>query len=191
MAINDPVIVGSIQIRTDSYPIYGTFDRGREYLRAHLSGDSFDDASELDQKRAFVTARRWIDRQSYKDEKSGGDSQFTAFPRGTGETTVPLGVEFAQYELVLVLLDDPDSFNQRSTGSNERLLQAGPAKIEFFSRTDGGSLFSGEGVFPPQALNLISPYLKSKSTIITPVVSGTANKSNVLGIDAFDLCEPL
>lgn len=191
MAIDTPVAVGSVSIQGNDYPVYGTQARALEYLRASLTGEVFTAESFTLQIKSLITARRWIDRQSFKGEKTGGSSQFTKFPR-SGETTVPLNVEFAQYELTLVLIEDNEAANNRNTGSNERVLQAGPARIEFFSRTDGGGgVFSGEGVFPPQALDLLSPYLVSKAAIIAPFAGGLGNKSNVLGVTQFGLNEPL
>lgn len=178
MAIDTPVVVGAVTISGNNYPIFGTRDRAKEYLLATLEGTTFTGADPITQRRSLVMAKRWLDRQGWK----------TGFPVPTSGL-VPLGIEFAQYELSVVLIDDPDSFTEKNTGSNEKRLKAGPVEIEFFSRTDGGALFSGEGVFPPQALDLIGDYLSSKSTIITPYVGGLTNTSNV--IDGFDLSEPL
>ncbi|MGI9491965.1 MAG: hypothetical protein ACR2QF_06150 [Geminicoccaceae bacterium] len=181
MAIDTPVVVGSVSISGNPYPVFGDQDRAIEYLNASLTGDTFVEADFTVQQQSLVTAYRWLNRQNWKE----------GFPVPS-DGLVPLGIEFAQYELAVVLIDDPEAFTQKSTGSNERVLQAGPARIEFFSRTDGGSAaFSGEGVFPPQALDLIQDYLASKSSIITPVVGGLDNKSNVLDVDQFGLNEPL
>lgn len=181
MAIDTPVVVGSVSISGNPYPIFGTQDRAIEYSNGSLSGSTFTDADFTAQQQSLVTAYRWLNRQEWKD----------GFPVPT-DGLVPLGIEFAQYELTVVLIDDPDAFTKRSTGSNDRVLQAGPARIEFFSRTDGGSSsFSGEGVFPPQALDLIKDYLASKASIIIPAVGGLNNESNVLGVDQYGLNEPL
>ena len=181
MALDAPVVVGAVSIAGVDYPIYGTQARATEYHRGGLDGATFTSAGFSDQQKSLVTAKRWLDRQNWK----------TGFPVPS-DGLVPLGIEFAQYELASVLIDDPTAFTQRSTGSNERVLQAGSARIEFFSRTDGGGgPFGGEGVFPPQALDLLKPYLASKSSIITPIAGGTGRASSVLDGDQFDLNEPL
>lgn len=190
MALDTPVVVGSVAISGVDYPIYGTHARSLEYHRGSLLGSTFTGAAFTTQLQALVTARRWLDRQAYIGAKAGGDTQFTQFPRDS-DTTVPLGVEFAEYELALVLISKPTSFNQRSTGSNRKRLKAGSTEIEFFSRTDGNGGLTGEGVFPPQALDLLGPYLASRVSIITPTVGGLSNVSNVLPVNEFGLVEPL
>lgn len=181
MAIDTPVVVGSVTISGNDYPIFGTRERAREYLLATLEGTTFTSADPATQRRSLVMANRWLNRQEWK----------SGFPVPT-DGLVPLGIEFAQYELAVVLIEDPSSFTKKNTGSNERKLRAGSVEIEFFSRTDGGNaLFAGAAVFPPQALDLIRDYLASKSAIITPTAGGIQNKSNVLDFDQFGLTEPL
>ena len=182
MAIDTPVVVGSVNLSGNAYPIFGTSARAQEYLVASVNGDVFTGSETAEKSRSLISAKRWLDRQKWK----------TGFPV-PDSGLVPLGIEFAQYELAVVLLENPEAINERSTGSNERVLQAGPARIEFFSRTDGSSSspFSGEHQLPTQALDLIQDYLSSRTSIITPAVGGTSRKSNVLGVDEYGLNEPL
>lgn len=181
MALDTAVVVGSVSISGVAYAVYGTQNRAIEYHRGSLTGATYADADFTVQQQSLVMAKRWLDRQNWK----------TGFPVPSSGL-VPLGIEFAQYELASVLIDDSSAFTERSTGSNERVLQAGPVRLEFFSRTDGGNgPFSGEGVFPPQALDLLRPYLASTVSVIVPVVGGLKNKSQVLDVEAFDLSEPL
>ena len=185
MALDTPLAVSTISLLGSTYPIYGTFDRAREYHNGSLTGATFTDAEFTLQNQALVMARRWLDRQTYTGSKTGGDSQTTQFPRD-GDTTVPLGVEFAEYELAAVLLDDATAFAKENTGSNEKRLKAGSVEIEFFSRTSGSA-----SVFPPQALDHLAPYLASKAALVIPYVGGLGNSSSVLGLDQFGLIEPL
>jgi hypothetical protein len=101
---------------------------------------------------------------------------------------VPLGVEFAEYEIAQLLINDPTFFEQASTGSNERLLQAGPVKIEFFSSTLSGP---GGALFPPQVMSLLGPYLGSTSTITVPYVGGTLNTGAIIPREGYLIDEGL
>lgn len=180
MALTSPVVVGSVNIQGNDYPIFGTQDRATEYHTGALSGATFTGADFTVQQQALATAYRQLDRQNWRD----------GFPV-QADLTVPLDIEFASYELAAVLIADPTTFNQRNTGSNQKRLRAGSVEIEFFSRTDRSTGIGGAGIFPPQVLDLIKQYLASQVSIITPTVGGTANQSNVLDVDQFGITEPL
>ena len=189
MALDTAQVVGSVSIAGNAYPVYGSRARAIEYLNAHPSGTTFTEGDFDDQGRAMITARRWLDRQSWLGDKTVS-SQETAFPRDP-DTTVPLAIEFASYELSLLILDDPEIMNQESQGSNDKVLKAGPVSIEFFSRTDGGGgSFSGKGVFPPQVADLIGPYLSSPVAVLAPYVGGTDRESSVLASTQYTLVDP-
>lgn len=185
MAVDTPVAVGSISVRGNEYPIYGTFDRATEYFAPHISGDTYLDAEFSDKQKALITARRLIDQQNYLGSPAVS-TQTTAFPRGS-DTAVPIAIETAQYEIALLLLGDPEFFNADTTGSNEKRLKAGPVEIEFFSRTSDGSA----PIFPPQIDRLLKPYLGSSISVITPYVGGLLNASNTLGVNGYDINEGL
>ncbi len=190
MAIDTPLVVGSLAIQGNNYPIYGTAARATEYFNASLSGSTYTGAPLSDQQRSLVTARRLIDRQNFLGTTTAVD-QFTAFPRDE-ETLVPLKVEFAQYELALVLLESPDVFNQSSTGSNERRLRAGPVEIEFFSSTlSSNRIGGGAGIFPPQVLDLLRSFLASTASISIPFAGGINNPSNVIPREGNDISDGL
>ena len=176
MTLTAPVVVGSVEISANTFPVFGDLDRAIQYILGSTNGTEFIEAPGLEQKRALITAKRWLDRQNWK----------AGFPVPT-DGLVPLGIEMAQYELAILLVENGEAFTERSTGSNERVLQAGSARIEFFSRTDGGA---GEGEFPVQVSSLLTPYLAGKGTIITPAVGGTGNQSKALGVDQLGITEP-
>lgn len=176
MAIDTATTAGSVTISGNSYEIFGSVDRAKEYLRGGINGTGFLDLGLSDQGRHLVQANRILSRQGWK----------SGFPV-EADLTIPLGIEFAQYELAVLLVEDPDIFSNPGTGSNERRLKAGSAEIEFFSRQDGK-------LFPPQILDLIRPYLSSRSAILTPVVSGSSAQNNTglsIGSDDYRLTEPL
>ena len=175
MAIDTAVAPGTVTISGNDYTIYGTTDRAKEYLKGGINGASFLLLGSGDQARHLVQAQRLLSRQGWK----------SGYPV-EADGTVPLGIEFGQYELAVLLVEDPDVFSQPGTGSNERRLKAGSAEIEFFSRTDGK-------LFPSQVLDLIKPYLGSRISIVTPTVSGSSverKTSLVIGHDDYTLNEP-
>lgn len=184
MALDTAQVVGSVSISGNAYPVYGSRERATEYLNAHPSGTTFTEGEFDAQGRALITARRWLDRQTWLGSKTVS-TQETAFPRDP-DTTVPLPIEFASYEIALLIMDDPEIMNQESQGSNERLLKAGPVQIEFFSKTEGT-----KGVFPPQIADLIGPYLSSPVAVLAPYVGGTENESGVLAATQYSLVDPL
>lgn len=189
MAIDTPATVGSISVRGNDYPVYGSQDRATEYFAPHISGEVFLDAEFSLQQNALITARRLLDQQSYLGAKADSN-QTTAFPRGS-DTTVPVDIETAQYEIALVLIEDPEFFNQDTTGSNEKRLKAGPVEIEFFSRTTGSGGLSTAAIFPPQINRLLRPYLGGSVSVASPYVGGLNNQSNTLGVEGYDINQGL
>lgn len=190
MAVDTPAVVGSVSIQGNAYPVYGSQARALEYVNARVGGDVFSAASFAEQQKSLVTARRLIDRQSFIGAKTV-TTQFTEFPRD-GETTVPIPVETAQYEIALLLLEDAGFFNQNTTGSNERRLRAGPVEIEFFSQTlRANTIGGGSATFPPQIQELLRPYLSSSVVVSAPVVGGLANESNVVPRVGNDIVDAL
>lgn len=197
MAINAPVIVGSVNINGNDYPIYGTYDRALEYLAGRLDTATFDDAEQDDQNKSLVMARRWIDRQSLGGTLTSS-SQITAFPRSglidkegnsLADDVVPLGVEFAQYEMALLLLGDPTQFAKSNTQDNTKRLKAGEAEIEFFRSLDVASPL----LFPEHILALLLPFLSSSSSnsSLGFFAGGTCEESRVKPFGTYDLWQGL
>lgn len=176
MAIDTPVAVSNLSVLGNIYPIYGTQVRATEYFNPHINGTVFTGAAFLDQQKALVSANRYLNGLRWKGTPAT-TTQLTHFPL-SGETTVPVKVEVAQYEVALLLLEDANFFNQANTGGNERVLRAGPVAIEFFSSTLIGP---GSSILPPQVLRLIQDLLSAGSDLVTiAFAGGVANESNVI-----------
>jgi len=93
-------LVGSI-----SY--YGSVAGANIYFNTQrLNTQPWDDALANDRQKALIMATRAIDRLNFAGEKSDSD-QTLQFPRGD-DTVVPLDIELAAYECVLLYLDDID-----------------------------------------------------------------------------------
>jgi hypothetical protein len=186
MALDTPQPVGSVTINSNTYPIYGTNARANEYMDGRLGVDDWP-ATADDQNKALVQARRWLDRQSWCPEPTD-PAQTTAWPRTgltdkEGEpvatTTVPLEVEFAQYELALELAADPTAADTAVVQSNAKRLKAGSAEIENFRISD-----EEKTVFPAQVMDLVGLWLASSKDVIVGVAGGTETKSSFDGDSA-------
>lgn len=193
MSLDTPVVVGSVTIATFPYPIYGTSLRANEYFAASLD-TSFTLATADNQNKSLVMARRWLDRQTWLGTLTVAN-QPTAFPRtgiedkegnSVDPTLVPLGIEFAEYELALILIKDPSKFNTTNTSNNTKKAKAGEAEIEFFrtENVDEGLLF------PDQVMKLVSPFLfGSADTVVPFYFGGTCNPDSIVSVYEFGFNE--
>jgi hypothetical protein len=105
---------------------YGTLAKAITYFGTRLHTSVWDLASTTDRQKAMYMATRYIDRLNFKGYKASvytlllanedataaeirvaETSQELEFPRDA-DTTVPLDIEIACYEIVLALLDDVD-----------------------------------------------------------------------------------
>jgi len=87
---------------------YGTLAEGSAYFAQKLRTSAWDNASDEDREKALWEATRSINRLAFKGAKTD-PVQENQFPRDTSEI-VPEVIEWATYELALVLLDaiDPE-----------------------------------------------------------------------------------
>ena len=91
-------------VNTEDY--YGSIVRAEQYFSERLGTRAWDTAIILDRTKALLMATRAIDRLNFAGDKSVS-TQALQFPRGD-DTTIPVDVEFACYELALVFLDGID-----------------------------------------------------------------------------------
>lgn len=183
MAVDTATTIGSVSIQGNAYPVYGTQDRAEEYFAARLGATNWSGAAFIDKGKALVTARRRIDRESFLGEKTVA-TQLPAFPRG-GDTDIPLNVEFAQYELALILLGDATQFERADQSSNIKRVQAGTAAVEFFSPT----ISIDTTIFPDHIHDLLAPFLASSTDLLTNVASGNNNPNNIIGFGGFGITD--
>lgn len=85
---------------------YGSIARAEQYFSERLGTRAWDTAVILDRTKALLMATRAIDRLNFAGSLHS-DSQELQFPRGD-DTTVPVDIEFACYELALAFLDGVD-----------------------------------------------------------------------------------
>lgn len=100
---------GMVVANGSTVPFYGTLERADNYFAMMLEGQRWAYTPRLKRVQALVSATKRIDRLNFVGEMADA-SQPLQFPRGT-DTTVPVDIEQACYELALVLLKgvDPDT----------------------------------------------------------------------------------
>lgn len=143
MAIATTLTIGSVD-----YDVYGiTADPVQDaddYLAAKI-GSTWSTASTLQKQQAIVTAARVLDRAVIWSGSKTVDSQALQWPRdgaqncctGTAVTsgTIPDDIANAQFLLAGQLFDDASLADSSGTGSNIKKVEAGSAKVTFFSPT--------------------------------------------------------
>lgn len=82
---------------------YGTHTAAIVYFNERLDTRVWDEALYNDRISALIMATRAIDKLNFAGDKNDAD-QTLQFPRGD-DTLVPTEVEYATYEVALVLLD--------------------------------------------------------------------------------------
>lgn len=142
----------TITLTTATADIYGSLAGARAYLGAvHESWDKASDGTlSVDQKRALVKARRYIDGLSFTssyDTFAERDAYTTGV--GSGDEAYPFRA--ASYELAAVLVDDPDAVTVQ-TGRKVASISAGGDSVTY-----QGS--EREYVVHPSVLALLGPYL--------------------------------
>jgi hypothetical protein len=92
---------------SDTFEYYGTLAAAEHYFDYRLDSDYWDDATIKDREKALIGATRLIDKLNYENEKYD-DDQNLQFPRGD-DTSIPVEIEYATYEIAVKLLEGIDS----------------------------------------------------------------------------------
>lgn len=135
--------------------IYGSVDRADNYFAMMLEAQRWHYTERLRKMQALVSATRRIDRLNFVGEMADA-SQDLQFPRGT-DTTVPVEIEQACYELALVLLKgvDPDTEHDNLS----MVVQAYGGLRSEFDRTTVPPYIKA-GIPSQTAWNLLLPWLQ-------------------------------
>ena len=106
-----PVIVVNVSSSGTSivgnFEYYGTLTAADLYFDNRLFSDCWTDAIIKNRQNALIAAARAIDKLNYIGCKNDVD-QILQFPRGT-DTSIPVEIEYAAYEIALKLLEGVDS----------------------------------------------------------------------------------
>jgi len=90
-------------------PFYGTVNDANNYFEQMLEGQRWMNTPQEKRVKALISATRRIEQLNFRGQMASAD-QPLQFPRGT-DTTVPVDIEQACYELAQALLKgiDPDT----------------------------------------------------------------------------------
>lgn len=156
---------------------YVTLVEADDYMEDVLNSDVWDSATDEVKGKALVTAWRLLEKQDWVGSKTN-PVQPMEWPRKgvvdrdgnpVDDSTTPDDIKNGQIELAFALLKDEALQDAANTSTNEKVLQAGSARIEFFRPTSGGR-------FPTTVTELISQFLES-STLTAGIASGTGEAS--------------
>lgn len=115
VSVNDPpatpaavvTISSSGTSISDTFEYYGTLAAAEHYFAYRLNSGYWDNATIADREKALIGATRLIDRLNFANSKYDAE-QNLQFPRGT-DTTVPIEIEYAVYEIGIKLIEGVDS----------------------------------------------------------------------------------
>jgi hypothetical protein len=91
----------------DTFTYYGTLIAAETYFENRLNSDVWDQTIVKDRQNALIAATRAIDKLNYSNIKYDED-QILQFPRGD-DTTIPIEIEYACYEIAIKFLEGHDS----------------------------------------------------------------------------------
>lgn len=140
-----------------TFPIYGTIERADGYFASVLHGMRWEDTTRTRKLQALVSATKRIDMLNFWGQKAVA-TQSLQFPRGT-DTTVPVEIEHATYELALVLLKGIDPDTER-----DNLFRN--SQVYGSVRTDYNRaavpMHTANGIPSPTAWSLLLPYMEER-----------------------------
>lgn len=139
----------TITVGTGTEDIHGTFAGAQAYV-AIMFGDTYDawtDLTDDQQKKTLAAAVRFLNRQNWA-------ADYDTF----AERDAVAAFATAQYELAVMIADDPTVIQAADQGSNIQALNAGSAGITFFNPTTDGA-----DPLPPVLMALLSGYLAASA----------------------------
>ena len=180
-------IATTLTIGADTYNVYGLTSSphadAKTYFKGRFGSVAWDAAEVSDQKRALVSATRWLDRQPWNSVPTDVVTpQPLENPRlalkdcnGTVvlSTVVHDDIVEAMFELAQVILADSTEQESAGQGTNIRRVKAEDAEVEFF-RNDVGT--GRDTALPPIAHELIRCFTGGTGLGI-PHVSGSGTGS--------------
>ncbi len=150
----------AIGANASAVPFYGTYERSNNYHGSMLEGQLWAFTDPIRRIQALTSASKRIDRLNFAGAKTDG-SQSQEFPRG-GDVVTPVEIEFAAYELALVLLQgvDPeteaDNLSMTLQGYGNLRSEHDRAIIPAYIRA---------GIPSQMAWNYLLPYLQERRVL--------------------------
>lgn len=141
-------------------PIYGTPEKADNYFSMDLNGQRWMYTDQLRKIQALMKATKLIDRLNFIGVRTAND-QPLQFPRGR-DTTIPVDIEQACYEVAQALLKGVDPDTERDNLSVT--VQAFGGLRSEFDRSFVPP-YTAAGIPSAAAWNLLMPYLLDNSGI--------------------------
>jgi hypothetical protein len=142
-----------ITVGTGTETIHGTYAGAIAYVDI-MFGETYSTWSALaadDQKKTLAAAVRFLNAQSWAEA-------YDTF----AERDLIAEFATAQYELAVLVANDPSVIQEADQGSNIQSLQAGSAGITFFNSTTSSGARSAPKL-PPVLMRLLGGYLAASA----------------------------
>jgi hypothetical protein len=193
-------VISTITIGAVDYSVYAltteAVDDADDYLAGKI-GSTWSTATDLQKQQALISAARFMDRAVLWSGEKTLDAQPREWPRdgavdgcSGGEAvpdgTTPDAIAHGEFELADQLFLDASIQLGTGTGSNVKKVEAGSAKVTFFTGTSGTS----EETRLPTAVNdLVSCFIEGSD--VAGFSWGTTDADGDAGYDAddFDLSQ--
>lgn len=142
-------------------PYYGTIIGGNIYFSKRLRTEDWELASDEDKQKALFEATYMIDRLNYKGDRTN-TSQKLQFPRD-GDTVVPRDIEYAAYEVAIMLLGglDPEAEVRNQEISTSKFAGV----TTQYHPTRSPLPYVMAGIHSAKAWRFLFPYLRLPGTV--------------------------
>lgn len=161
--------MATVTISEQEFTVYATETEALNYLQGSVgsAADAFRDATSDNQKRALVSATRWIDGQAWSADYDTFEKRL-AFPSFVN----------ACIELAAMLTEDAD-LRTTFQAVQQKRIKAGSVEIENFR----GASVEVTTAFPQAIMQMIGAYLAGAGTGSGGAIAYGTCKENVLADD--------
>jgi len=142
-------------------PYYGSTRGGDVYFSRRLRSDDWEQSSEGDKQKSLFEATSMVDRLNFKGAKSIS-TQRLQFPRD-GDTRIPTDIEYATYEIAILLLGGLDPEAETSNLSSQK-NKFGNIHIEYHERRSPFPYMLA-GIYSAKAWRFLFPYIRDSKTV--------------------------
>jgi hypothetical protein len=183
--------MGTIVVDGNNYTVYGDLAAAKLYIAGLTTGGgvAWRALTDPEKQRRTLQAFLFLERQPWQGEAVNGPRPALQWPR-TGVTyangepvasaTVPVEIEYAEYELAAIYAVNADAYSQANNGSNVKRVKAGPVEVENFS----GTATSGDATkFPTEVMDLVGQFLGAATAS-----SARSSASGLCDESHFDHC---
>lgn len=183
--------MGTVTVDGNTITIYGDLAGAKAYCAGIIgpSGDAWRALLDNEKSRSLVSARYYLDRQAWQGSRTD-PAQALDWPREdvvyadstpVPSDSVPVEVIDAEYELAVMLVADASTYTAADSGTNTKMLKAGPLEIEYFKPTTGRAT-----KLPQVIMDLVGEFLASAVAVTGGIVSGNTDDDGDPITSSFD-----